>query len=90
MSFSITLIFILRLVLDQLIFVKRSLSFSGIDNEIIDEIEITISFYSNTGGRAITQLAERNHLSSIEREDYDILEFQEILTTASSNEQGKK
>jgi hypothetical protein len=48
-----------------------------------------ISFCSNTGGTSIIELAQKYHLSSIKREDYNILEIQQVLSDASFNEQGK-
>ncbi|CAF1092029.1 unnamed protein product [Rotaria sp. Silwood1] len=45
-------------------------------------------FLSNTGATSIIKLAEKNHLSSIKRENYNILEFQQALSSASFSEQG--
>ncbi|CAF3960307.1 unnamed protein product, partial [Adineta steineri] len=54
----------------------------------IDFRKTIFIFLSNTGGASITELANKNHLSSIKREDYDISEFEKILSTTSYNEQG--
>ncbi|CAF1517171.1 unnamed protein product [Rotaria magnacalcarata] len=45
-------------------------------------------FLSNTGAKSIINLAEKNYRSSIKRENFNILEFQQALSNASSNEEG--
>jgi hypothetical protein len=47
-----------------------------------------ISFSSNAGGKSIIDLANQNHLSSIKRENYNILQFQQLLSNASFHENG--
>ncbi|CAF3524129.1 unnamed protein product [Rotaria sordida] len=54
----------------------------------IDFRKTIFIFLSNTGGTSIIKLAEKNHLSSIKRENYNILEFQQVLSNAAFNEQG--
>lgn len=45
--------------------------------------------FSNTGAKPIVDLTEKNHRMSLKRENYNILEFQQILSDASTNEQGQ-
>ncbi|UJR36958.1 hypothetical protein I4U23_029666 [Adineta vaga] len=57
-------------------------------SQSIDFRKTIFIFLSNIGGSSIIELANKNSLSSIKREDYNILEFQQILSVASSREQG--
>lgn len=46
------------------------------------------ALFSNIGGTAITQLAHDKQVSGIARENYDILEFQQLLSDVSNREAG--
>ena len=44
---------------------------------------------SNTGGKSINELTVKNHQMSIKRENFDILQFQQLLSNASFHEHGR-
>jgi len=57
-------------------------------SQSIDFRNTIFIFLSNAGGQSIIDLAIKNHLQSIKRENYNIRDFQQVLSNASFYEKG--
>ncbi|CAF4087688.1 unnamed protein product, partial [Rotaria sordida] len=55
--------------------------------EVCNNVAIDL-FFSNTGGKEINTIAHNNHFASIERNNYNITEFQRALANAAFSEPG--
>ncbi|CAF1390191.1 unnamed protein product, partial [Adineta ricciae] len=61
---------------------------SPITSRSIDFRKTIFIFLSNVAGTVITKLAGDKKRLSVKREDYDILEFEKLITNAASQEEG--